>query len=205
MKSILKSVIAAGALAGFAVVTGIAQTPRNMTLAKESRLWIDGTSTVRSFKCTANNVDVSVSADADASPAKLVKSVSVVVPVATLDCRNETMNEHMRKALKVKANPQISWIQSSYRVSGTTVVMSGLLTIAGKQNAVDITGTGSADLDGTIRMKGSKQFNMSEYGVKPPSLMLGTMKVRDPVTVSFDLVLNPGTRASAMNTTNSTR
>jgi hypothetical protein len=31
---------------------------------------------------------------------------------------------------------------------------------------------------------------MTEYGVKPPSLMLGTMKVGDPVTVSFDLVLS---------------
>jgi len=204
MKSILRVVIATGALAGFAVVTGIAQTPRNMTLTKESRLWIEGTSTVRSFKCTANKLDVSVSSDTDASPANLVKSVSVVVPASALDCRNETMNEHMRKALKVKANPQISWTQSSYRVSGTTVVMSGLLMIAGKQNAVEITGTGSADSDGTIHMKGSKQFNMSEYGVKPPSLMLGTMKVRDPVTVSFDLVLKPSARASAMNTTNPT-
>jgi hypothetical protein len=32
---------------------------------------------------------------------------------------------------------------------------------------------------------------MSEFGVKPPSLMLGTMKVGDLITVSYDLVLNP--------------
>jgi hypothetical protein len=41
-----------------------------------------------------------------------------------------------------------------------------------------------------IRFKGSKQFKMTEYGVKPPTLMLGTMKVGDPVTVSFDLALS---------------
>jgi hypothetical protein len=30
---------------------------------------------------------------------------------------------------------------------------------------------------------------MTEFGLRPPSLMLGTMKVRDKVTVNFDLYL----------------
>ena len=30
---------------------------------------------------------------------------------------------------------------------------------------------------------------MKEYGVKPPSLMLGTMNVREKVKVRFDLLL----------------
>jgi hypothetical protein len=30
---------------------------------------------------------------------------------------------------------------------------------------------------------------MTEYGLKPPSLMMGTMKVKDAVQVHFDLLL----------------
>jgi hypothetical protein len=30
---------------------------------------------------------------------------------------------------------------------------------------------------------------MTEYGLKPPSLMMGTMKVKDAVKVHFDLLL----------------
>ena len=194
MKSVFKSAIAAaGLLTGIAIATGAAQTasPRNLSLAKESKLWLEGTSTVRSFKCAATKIDVAVSAQENAEPSDLVTSASVIVPVATLECGNNTMNEHMRKALKASANPQISWRLSSYQVSGTTVLMKGRLVIAGKENLIEITGTGAAESNGAIRIKGSKQFNMSEYGVKPPSLMLGTMKVRDPVIVSFDLVLNP--------------
>jgi polyisoprenoid-binding protein YceI len=78
---------------------------------------------------------------------------------------------------------------TSYTVEGTNVVMNGLLTIAGKENAMELRGTGTADNAGTIRMKGSTKFKMSQFGVKPPTLMLGSMKVGDPVTVSFDLVL----------------
>ena len=79
---------------------------------------------------------------------------------------------------------------TSYEVQGSNVVINGKLTIAGKENAIELRGTGAEEND-TIHFKGSKQFKMTEYGVKPPSLMLGTMKVRDPVTVWFDLVLNP--------------
>jgi hypothetical protein len=32
---------------------------------------------------------------------------------------------------------------------------------------------------------------MTEYGMKPPSLFLGTMRVRDRVQVHFDMVLKP--------------
>jgi len=163
--------------------------PRNLSLAKESRMWLEGTSTVKSFKCTATKFDMAVSAESDESPASMVKSASLVIPVAQLECGNKTMNEHMRKALKAESNPQITWKMTSYQVEGSNVLINGKLTIAGKENAIVIRGTGSAE-NGTIRFKGSKQFKMTEYGVKPPSLMLGTMKVGDPVTVSFDLVLS---------------
>ena len=193
MGSTIRNIAVVGAVAILASVTGAARAanPDSLNLAKESRLWLEGTSTVRSFKCTATKLDVAVTTNPNNSPDELVKSASVIVPVASLDCSNNTMNEHMRKALKSDANPSISWKLNSYRVSGTSVVMSGLLTIAGKQNEIEITGSGVAEPNGTIRIKGSKEFNMTQYGVKPPSLMMGTMKVRDPVKVSFDLVLNP--------------
>ncbi len=180
---------AAALAASAAVASGQMALPRNLTLSKDSRVWLEGTSTVRSFKCTAVKVDLAVSAETSETPASMVKSASLVVPVAQLECGNKTMNEHMRKALKAESNPEISWKMISYQVEGTNVLINGKLTIAGKENLIVLRGNGSAE-NGTIRFKGSKQFKMTEYGVKPPSLMLGTMKVGDPVTVSFDLVLS---------------
>ena len=182
-----------GTIAGFTAVSGFSQlnAPRNLSLAKGSKLWIEGTSTVKSFTCAAEKVDVSVVAETDASAADMIKSASLTVPVASLDCGNKTMDEHMRKALKASANPQISWKMSSYKVDGTNVVITGSLTIAGKENPIELRGAGTVDASGTVRLKGKKEFKMTEYGVKPPTLMLGTMKVRDPVSVGFDLVLNP--------------
>jgi hypothetical protein len=38
-------------------------------------------------------------------------------------------------------------------------------------------------------VKGSHEIRMKEYGLKPPTLMLGTLKVDERVKVSFDLLL----------------
>jgi polyisoprenoid-binding protein YceI len=189
MKAIVKAIITTGAVAGFIAVSAFTTAPRNLTLGKDSRLWLEGTSTVRGFKCAASKLDVTVVGEPTAAPAEIVKSASLVVPVSQLDCGNKTMNEHMRKALKAEQFQQISWKMTSYEVQGTSVTVDGKLTIAGKENTIQLKGTGTAD-NGVVRFKGSKQFKMTEYGVKPPSLMLGTMKVGDPVTVSFDLVLS---------------
>jgi polyisoprenoid-binding protein YceI len=191
MKTFFKQVLIVGVMSGLAVASASAQMalPRNFSLSKESRLWFDGTSTVRSFTCSAKKVDANVVAEPDASPVELVKTASLVVPVASLDCGNGTMNGHMRKALKADDNPQITWKLVSYRLDGAAVVLNGTLTIAGKENPIELRGTGSAD-NGVIRLKGTKQIKMTEFGVKPPSLMLGTMKVGDLVTVSYDFVLN---------------
>ncbi len=192
MNKIMKTIVTAGALAGIAVVASAQMAlPKNLNLSKESKLWIEGTSTMKSFSCTASKVDVSVSSEPGSAPDELVQSASMIVPVASLDCKNGTMNSHMRKALKAANNPQISWRMSSYRVTGTEVLIKGRLSIAGTEKPIELTATGNADNDGTIRIKGSTKFKMSEYGVKPPSLMLGSMKVGDPITVAFDLLLTP--------------
>jgi len=192
MRTTIKTILTAVTMSTVMASAAAAQMalPRNLSLSKESKLWIEGTSTVRSFSCSATKIDVDVLAEPDAAAPEIVQSASLVVPVASLDCKNATMNGHMRKALQGEKNPQISWKLTSYRVEGSNVVLVGKLEIAGKENPIEIRGTGTA-VNGTIKVKGSKQFKMSEFGVKPPTLMLGTMKVGDLITVSYDLVLNP--------------
>lgn len=192
MKAIVRTIAAAGFLAAFAAPAAAQMAiPKNLNLSKESRLWVEGTSTVKSFSCAATKIDVSVSAEPGSAPSDLVQSASLVVPVSALDCKNDTMNGHMRKAIKADKHSTIGWTMSSYRVEGTSVVMNGRLTIAGKENPVELRATGTADNTGVIRLKGSTKLKMTDFGVKPPSLMMGTMKVGDAITVGYDLVLNP--------------
>ena len=171
-----------------------------MSLAPQSRLWVDGTSTVRTWSCAATELDATIEANTpDAVKAvidgeKAVRTVEVKIPVAKMDCRNGTMNEHMRKALKAKENPVIAFKVTSYDVakgaSGVTGTLNGQLTLSGTTKPLAVKAVGTAGPDGTLHVTGTHEFAMTEFGVKPPTLMLGTMKVGDKVKVSFDLYVS---------------
>lgn len=156
-----------------------------------SRVWVSGTSTVRSWRCETTQVEGTAQAStADLAQLGSVPGATVSIPVAALDCRNGTMNGHMRTALKAAENPTLRFRASDISVSGGQAKMTGELTIAGSTQPVTIDGTVASE-NGQLRVQGSKQIRMTEWGVKPPSLMMGTMRVNPAVTVGFDVVLKP--------------
>jgi len=169
-----------------------------MTLQPASRLWVSGTSTVRSFECKAAVLDAKVgtigsgTATAVANASKAISSVAVSVPAAKLDCGNGTMNEHMMKALKAKDAPMITFELAGYELAkgeaGTQVTMQGTLSLGGQSRPVTLAAT-AKDEGGTLRVTGTHALKMTEFGLKPPTLMMGTMKVNELVKVSFDLLL----------------
>lgn len=170
----------------------------SLTLQPESRLWIEGTSTARSFRCDAAGFGVTVETLGDGAVAavmlgvKAVSSVSVRVPAAQLDCRNGTMNDHMRKALKAGPFPEIAFRMTSYDLArapaGVAGTITGILTLGGVERTIRIPAQG-VEQGGALRITGSQTIRMTEYGLRPPTLMLGALKVNDPVKVGFDLLL----------------
>lgn len=170
-----------------------------LTLQPGSRLWFDGSSSVKDFTCKAEKVDATVvtaAADAAASIVageKSVTSVDLSVPVISLDCNNGTMNGHMRNALDVKTYPTIAFALRSYDLvmsaESVAVTLTGTLTIHGTPQPVTLQAQATGSADGMLHLTGLYELNMKDYGVKPPSLMLGTMNVREKVKVRFDLLL----------------
>ena len=88
-----------------AALVAAAPVPMNgtLTLGPGSRLWVDGTSTVRSFSCEATAFDAQIQGDTPVSAvlngAKAVTSVDITVPVKSLDCKNGKMNEEIAEKL----------------------------------------------------------------------------------------------------------
>jgi polyisoprenoid-binding protein YceI len=194
------------ALAGLALAPAALDTP--LVLQPQSRVWVDGNSTVRRFSCAAGVVHADVRAAPGAVAAvlageKAVRTVEVRIPAARLDCRNGTMNEHMLKALKAKDHAEIVFAAERYdlvaeegAVRGT---LAGTLTLGGVARAVAVEARGAWAGDEALRVTGRHTLRLSDHGLKAPSLMLGTMRVDDAVTVAFDLVLKgePVVAASA--------
>ena len=170
-----------------------------LVLQPQSRLWIDGTSTIRSFSCKAGEVNAVVEASgANAIPSLLtgdkgVKAVRVTVPSERMDCGNGTMNEHMRKAIKAKEFPTVVFRATSYDLARTSesvgVTLNGSLTLGGVEKPITVQAQAKPRADGMLVVSGTRELRMTEFGLKPPTLMLGTMKVDEKITVGFEVVL----------------
>jgi polyisoprenoid-binding protein YceI len=170
-----------------------------LDLQPESRLTISGTSTVRAFQCQATAFDAKIESAGSSAVAavlageKAVSSVVVTIPAQQLDCRNGTMNEHLRKSIKAAEFPTIVFKLASYDLTkaaeGVTMTLTGSLTLGGVEKPITVPATARAGENGTLVVTGTHDIRMTEFGLKPPTLMLGTMKVDERIKVGFDVIL----------------
>lgn len=167
--------------------------PTSLTLEKGSRIWIAGTSTVRSFTCEAPVFGAQIEAAAPGAAAaliggeKAVKAATLTVNAAKMDCGNGTMNGHMAKAMKSAEFPTITFVLGAYE-PGPTGTISGQLTLGGVTKPITLKAAAKEEGD-ALRITGVYDLDMTEYGLKPPSLMMGTMKVGKVAKVNFDLLV----------------
>lgn len=193
------ALVAAVMALGIVSAGGWARQEAPLALRPESRLWVEGTSSTRSWSCKATVLEADiVGNDGNALTAVLsgekgVREVTFRVPAPRMDCGNGTMTGHMKKALKADQHGTIAFSLGSYDVArdaeGAKATLGGTLTLGGVSKPITLdvlTRPASAD---QMRVTGSYALKMTDFGLKPPSLMMGVMKVGDLVTVKFDLLL----------------
>ena len=169
-----------------------------LVLQPQSRLWIDGSSSIRSFSCKAGEVNAVVEATGPNAISQLltgdkdVKTVHVTVPAERLDCGNGTMNEHMRKAIKLSEHKSIEFRLADYDIArnadGVSGTINGTLLLGGVTKPITLKAEGKPE-GGMLHVTGSYDLDMTEYGVKPPTVMFGRIKVGKTVKVNYDLLL----------------
>ena len=120
------------------------------------------------------------------APAKVV----VTIPVTTLKSQHGKMDKLMAEALKAKAHPRIRYelLEATPKTATDTkfvLATRGNLTIAGvtREIAMDVDGTRAAD--GRYTLTGAAPIRMTNFGIKPPTAMLNTIKTGDDVKVTF--------------------
>jgi polyisoprenoid-binding protein YceI len=169
--------------------------PPNLTFKSGSTVKVEGTSNVHGWSCETTQLAGTL--ETDGAPASLagLEGGRLTVPVQGLECGNGTMNRLMRDALKAGANPQIRYTIASAQVSAPdaqgrhTVTTSGPLTIAGTTKTVQVRAQAVPAANGTLRLTGSVPLTMTQFGVTPPTAMMGAMRTADAITVSFDVLV----------------
>ena len=191
------------ALAALALLSLAGRGWAQLSFQPGGSLRIEGDSSLHKWSSTATVVAMTFEV-AEEGPQSLpyaitsskIKGLEVKIPVAGLKSGESGLDKNLRKAMNAEKYPDIVYRLDQYQmapgeVKGVLLAKTtGNLTIAGqtKPVAIDVEfrlGPNKASI------RGNYTLDMSDYGITPPTLMLGTIKVRDPITIRFDLILKP--------------
>lgn len=204
MRRILKSLLPVAAIT---LATLAQAAPGELALRAGSRLWLTGTSTVHDYTSRASKLDVTFQCDPALWPAALtggeaiagiirdrgVTAMDVVISVTGLKSGKEKLDRNMYKALLAEKHAAIRFRMAGYEVgaltdTATTIDVKGTLTVAGVDREVVLSATVRPEGD-AVRLRCDVPLQMTQFGIKPPTMMLGALKTSDKVVVHIDFMI----------------
>jgi polyisoprenoid-binding protein YceI len=190
MKNI-KSILLIGLLSFSAVM--FAQ--QNYSLDENaSSLVIEGTSSVHDWQMKAEKFTGKVAVIKQEGVVAGFENAQFSFRASEIISDNSIMNRKAHDALETKKHPEIVFSLSSINkievkgkeFSGT---LTGNLSLAGESKKITVPFKGRLAPGENIVVEGSKNLRMSEFGISPPTAMLGALKTGDEVTVKYVFIL----------------
>jgi polyisoprenoid-binding protein YceI len=205
----LSALIAVATTAGAQSASAI-----RLRLDPGSEVTIEGTSSMHAFHCKTNKIMAYVDVDPGYTKdltkvARPIVSVKVNIVVRTLTCGNGQMDKNMYATLDADKNPIIRYTMSGYDILGgsaspTAFVAktTGTLVISGQEKSIAMKINAERLADGKATAQGEQDVLMTDFGIKPPSFMFGTLKVGNEIKVKFNLKAGPELLAQLAAVTN---
>ncbi len=122
---------------------------------------------------------------------KKVQSMFVNIPVHSIKSNEKLMDTKTYETFKSDKNPMISFHMTevtTMNVSGNAVnvVIEGNMTMAGVTKKVILKANGNNIKPGVYTFSGIIALKMSDFGMKPPTAMLGMMRVGNGITLKYN-------------------
>ncbi len=183
---------------GSAFQSSDATLEHRLIVLPNSTLSIDGKTNVNSFTCSIAKYagsDTLVLHEGGKNTRPVFVKGSVGLDASTFDCGMALMTSDFRRTINSDKYPAIvidfisfertpSYSQKEEKFKGILKISLGGVT---KLFEVDC--SIEAKPNGLIHLKGGRNFTFADFGLTPPSRMMGAVKVKEDLTVKFHLVL----------------
>ncbi|HEU4996151.1 MAG TPA: YceI family protein [Gemmatimonadaceae bacterium] len=178
-----------------------AQSTR-MTVRPDSKVTLAGSSNVHDWACNSGTLNATIELDSAyespfTSVARPITRVVVTIPAKSLKCGHGKMDDNMYKALRAQEFTDIHYTLESYevdkeRTTAETFVAKtvGDLTVAGTTRKVEIPITAERLVGGAMKGEGVAKLLMTDFGIKPPVALLGTLRTKNEIEVRFQVLLD---------------
>lgn len=173
-----------------------AQVTYKLSSSKENVVKVFGKSNVHDWHMIAQNPQCEASfgpVTVEGIP-KSLTALSFTVNAKSLKSESESMNNRTYKTIKADTYSQITFklreaTITPHQKSKFLVNATGTLTIAGVSKIISMQVNGEVKPDNSIVCIGEEKIKLTDYGIQPPSFMLGAMKVGNELAIAFTLVL----------------
>ena len=187
-------VVRAGLVRTATAFVGLALVHMGPASAQQSSVdfTVSGTSTIRGWTCSVTGSARVTAGSSTAVPglADGVQAATLTVPVEEFECPEDEMREHLLEALRVDEFPEITFRLEGYEANSQGAVITGTLTILDATQEVSfplsLTPSGSG-----VQLESEVALDMTTYGVEPPVVMLGLMRVRPQIRIQFSGMIAP--------------
>ena len=195
----MKTNLKQGALLILMVTSAILPVTGQKTVVlipSESKIVISGTSNLHEWEEKLEKFDVSMQVQPGGTNIGSIRNVSFSSKSSAIKSDNSIMTGKTHDALQVEKNPDITFRSSEASVpdsQGTsiqgTLVGDIILNGVTRQIAIPYRGVISGD---KLEISGSQELIMTDYNIKPPTALMGTLKTGNKVTVTFSLMFRMG-------------
>lgn len=153
---------------------------------------IEGTTNVNEFVCTSIEYDGGdiMREYCDAQGVHFLEGV-VKMSASGFDCQHAVMSKDLRKTLNASEFPEIiiefNNLEEDLKYpKGTVFTGEVKITLSGVERSYQLTCRVLQDQDQRY-LSGSNDFKFTDFGIDPPQKFLGAIRVRNEVSVDFNL------------------
>ncbi|MFD0940241.1 YceI family protein [Pedobacter boryungensis] len=176
-----------------ALQTSSAQTVYKIDGGKSATLTVLGTSNVHDWTMVSTAAESQGAFKFNAKDELIgLSTFNLTVAAKSLKSGKSSMDSRTYKSLKADEFPTISYQLKSVEITTIQankfkIQTKGTVAIAGKTEPITMMVTAVVNADKSITCTGSTALKLTDFGIEPPSFMLGAMKVGNDLTVKFNL------------------
>jgi len=197
MKNLNKKISAIMILVAIIIFGAIPQSLKaqvyKLLPSTDANIKVSGSSNVHDWTMSSTVMESQGNFKFDDGQLRDMTAFSFSLNAKSLKSEHESMDNRTYKTMKADQFPKILYKLNSAVVTPVQknkylIKATGDLTIAGTTQTITLNVTAVVNADNTLTCTGTEKLKLTDYKIDPPSFMLGAMKVKNDLTIQFNLI-----------------
>jgi hypothetical protein len=161
---------------------------REFRIEGKPSLKVSGTSTLHDWDMVSEQATGSARISLSGNGVQTIHAGSLSMPAESIKSGKRQMDGNAYRALKTDTHKDVKFQLTEARKQGDRWQLIGTLELAGTKKQV--TFDSSVSTSGSrVSLQSTTKFKLTDFGIDPPTAMLGSVRTGDEVSLTIELTL----------------